>query len=67
MPERVRSGRRLHAMRWSQRPKFVQGSVKPVAILGAHTAYTLKRGEVYLDVSNAAWCSLREDQCEKSA
>ena len=47
MPLRDRSGQggSPRASRtWSQRPKFVQGSLEPVETLGAHTAYTFKRG-----------------------
>ena len=43
---------RLYATRWSQRPKLAQGSLEPVTSLGAHTAYTFNRGEVFLGVSN---------------
>ena len=42
----------LNATTWSERPKFFVGSLEPVSISGAHTAYTLERGEVYLGVSN---------------
>ena len=46
---------RLHATRWSQRPKLVQGSLEPVTLLGALTAFTFKRGEVYLGMFNEVW------------
>ena len=41
----VRGGRPRACRTWSQRPKLVP-------FLGAHTAYTCKRGEVFLGVSN---------------
>ena len=46
MPLRDRSGQRWQpsGKPWSQRPKFVQGSLEPVPTSGAHTALTLKRG-----------------------
>ena len=40
---------------WSQRPKFVQGSLGPVPFSGAHTACTCKPGEVFLGASNEVW------------
>ena len=53
MPKRDRSGPSwLNATTRSERPKFFLGSLVPVAFSGAHTAYTLKRGEVYLGLSN---------------
>ena len=51
----VRGGRPWACRTWSQRPKFVQGSLEPVPFLGAHTAYTCKLGEVFLGVSNEVW------------
>ena len=48
----VRGGRPRARRTWSQRPKFVQGSLESVPFLGAHTAYTCKRGGVFLGVSN---------------
>ena len=35
--------------------KALLGSIEAVAVLGAHTAYTHKRGEVYLGFSNEVW------------
>ena len=51
----VKGGRPRACRTWSQRPKFVQGSLEPVPFLGAHTAYTCKLGEVFLGVSNEVW------------
>ena len=48
----VKGGSPRASRTWSQRPKLAQGSLEPVPFLGAHTAYTCKRGEVSLGLSN---------------
>ena len=50
----VRGGSPRASRTWSQRPKFVHGSLEPVPTSGAHTALTLKRGRS-LGASNEVW------------